>query len=123
MGGQLYHSDDILTRMSTLHSYFAFILANPGKDLAAILILCNLAVAVTPAKYQKSKFFGILLMIANRVSILVHADSHGTLQIPVIAKALFFGEMPAAVPASAAVQPAQPTPAATAAPADPPKAS
>lgn len=106
--------------MSTLHSYLAFILANPGKDLAAILILCNLAVAVTPAKYQKSKFFGILLVIANRVSILVHADSHGTLQLPVIAKALFFGDMPAAAPAPAIVQA---TPAATAAPADPPKAS
>ena len=104
--------------MSTLHAYLAFAIANPLKILTGFVAICSIVVALTPAKYQKSKIFGILLVIANRASILVHADRHGTLQSPVIAKALFFGDMPA--PAVAAPAAVQATPAATA---DAPKAS
>ncbi len=89
--------------MSTLHTYLSWFLAHPVKDILAAVVFCNIVVSVTPVRYQKTKYFGMFLVFANRVSMLAHAGNLNTIQWPLIAKAIFFGTIdePAAAPEAA----------------------
>lgn len=59
----------------------------------ALGVVSNLTVAVTPKRLQNTPWFGAVLFIAHRLSILNHGDQYGTIQIPLIAKAIVFGRM------------------------------
>jgi len=64
-----------------------------NKPLCILLVhmVLSAIVAVTPKRYQKKAFWGLLLKVAHFQSTLAHHDDPGTLQIPIIRKVLAFG--------------------------------
>lgn len=57
----------------------------------ALWALVSIAVGLTPERYRKARFYGILVGIADRLSFLVHSDSPGTLKLPGLASAVVPG--------------------------------
>lgn len=83
---------------------FEWIKSHPGRVFAIVYTLICVVVALTPRRYQDTKWFGGLLWFMHRASVLAHADQHGTLQWPIIAKAILFGIDPSLQPATDTVQ-------------------
>jgi hypothetical protein len=79
-----------------------WIQANPLAFIFGVYGLANFVVAVTPQRFQKQKWYGGLLWLAHRLSWLTHSDAIGTLQWPIIAKAIFFGQPDPGVASAAA---------------------
>jgi hypothetical protein len=72
----------------------ASLLAHPAYIVAVVWVLAQLAVAVTPRRYQTEKWYGGALWLAHRLSFLAHYDQLGTLQLPIIARAVWVGQAP-----------------------------
>jgi hypothetical protein len=89
---------------------------NPSLYYLLAYVVLTVIVGVTPQKYQKTPFFGLILTVMHRLSVLTHADQPGTFQIPLILKVLGISLPPTAV---AVLTGAEPAPQ-QAPPADPP---
>jgi hypothetical protein len=63
-------------------SISVFVGAHLAVILAALYVLSNVAVAVTPKRYQTEKWYGLLLMLARWAGTHVHSDEFGTLKLP-----------------------------------------
>jgi len=95
--------------METLRAIGAWLAAHPWDDLLITYAAINVVVAVTPKRYQTTKWFGGLLVLASRITVLVHADAMGTLQLPFLLRAIIFGGTPATlVPAPSTAPPVPP---------------
>jgi hypothetical protein len=110
-----------------MHALLAFLKANPAIEYVLAYMVLTVIVGLTPQKWQKTPFFGFLLALAHRLSVLTHADQGGTFQIPLMAKAIG-AAVPALAPvlnaiAEAPATPAEPAPADPVSPPDPPRAA
>lgn len=62
--------------------------SHPLVVLVGLWLLTSLVVAVTPERYRRARWYGWLLSVADRLSVLTHSDSPGTLKLPGIASAI-----------------------------------
>ena len=66
--------------------------ANKPFCVLLVHMVLSAIVATTPKRYQNKPFWGIFLTIAHWQSSLTHYDEKGSLQLPVLRKAIGFGQ-------------------------------
>ena len=62
--------------------------AHPLVVLVALWLLVSIVVAVTPTRYRSARWYGWLVRLAERLSLLTHPDTVGTLKLPGVTAAI-----------------------------------
>ena len=83
--------------MNDLWAMYSWLVSHPYLTLLAAWLLLSGVVAVIPQRYHSARWYGWLLWLMHRLSLLTAPEQRGTLQWPIAAKAIVFGAVESAV--------------------------